>query len=73
MRPTISQMKFLDSAEAAQIKSTLERMQADPQFCTEDYNNTPFVEMHMTYLSDHPKLNPQHYLSNLRLKTRKAR
>lgn len=25
-----------------------------------------FMERHMTYLREHPKVNPEHYLSNLR-------
>jgi hypothetical protein len=27
----------------------------------------PFVEKHLTYLLNHPKLDPQQYLANLRL------
>ncbi len=29
-----------------------------------------FREKHMAYLKNHPQLNPEHYLSNLRLTTR---
>lgn len=76
MRTTISQQKFLDSAEAIEIKNALERMVADPCFNTEPTYTTgadpswSFVDKHMTYLSEHPKLDPRHYLSNLRLMTR---
>lgn len=31
----------------------------------------PFVNKHMAYLRDHPKLDVEHYLSNLRLMLRK--
>jgi len=34
-------------------------------------NKIPFTEAHLTYLKNHPDLNPQHYLSNLRLMIRK--
>jgi hypothetical protein len=76
MRTTVSQQKFLDSEEAAQIRSALEKMVFDPLFNTKAQytagtnNSWTFVEKHMQYLSEHPKLNPQHYLSNLRLMTR---
>lgn len=77
MRTTISQQKFLDSAEAAAIRKTLEDMMADDRFntgSTYDAGNVEdmlFVDKHMKYLSEHPKLNPQHYISNVRLMTRK--
>lgn len=76
MRTTLSQQKFLDSEEAASVRLSLQSMVADPCFNTElPYTANPdnkqsFVDKHMTYLSQHPKLNPQHYLSNLRLMTR---
>ena len=76
MRTTISQQKFLDSEEAIRIKTALEKMVDDPAFNTEPTYTTgadpswSFVDKHMTYLSEHPKLSPQHYLSNLRLMTR---
>lgn len=76
MSTTISQQKFLDSEEATAIRKTLERMVDDPCFNTEaTYTATlgegwSFVDKHMKYLSEHPKLNAQHYLSNLRLMTR---
>lgn len=36
---------------------------------TEEYpdNVIPFVEKHVNYLSKHPQVDPEHYLSNLRL------
>lgn len=79
MRTTLSQQKFLDSEAAVVIREQLERMVEDQAFnTTSTYaatreDNMPFVEKHMTYLSDHPKLNPQHYVANLRLMTRLKR
>ncbi|MDL2341931.1 MAG: hypothetical protein QFB87_02555 [Patescibacteria group bacterium] len=76
MRTTLSQQKFLDSETAIDIRSRLMAMMADPLFnTTATYAATredmmTFVEKHMTYLSDHPKLNPEDYLRNLRLMTR---
>ncbi len=34
-------------------------------------NSMTFTEKHITYLKAHPAVNPQHYLSNLRLKIKK--
>jgi hypothetical protein len=34
-------------------------------------NLIPFVDKHMRYLCNHPTIDPQQYLSNLRLITRK--
>lgn len=75
MRTTLSQQKFLDSDVAVTVRAQLERMLEDPAFNTcSTYaalaEDTPFVEKHMNYLSDHPKLDPQHYVANLRLMTR---
>ena len=76
MRITLSQQKFLDSDDAAVIREQLVTMMGDKTFNTSaTYAATrddalPFDEKHMTYLSDHPKLNPQQYMQNLRLKTR---
>lgn len=76
MRTTLSQQKFLDSEDAVLIHEQLLAMMQDTAFnTTATYAATredelPFDEKHMTYLSDHPKLNPQHYMQNLRLKTR---
>ena len=33
--------------------------------------NIPFVEKHIAYLMDHPKVDPDQYLSNLRLMLKK--
>ena len=34
-------------------------------------NSIPFVTTHMDYLTKHPDVNPHHYISNLRLMSRK--
>ena len=33
-------------------------------------NLIPFVDKHMNYLKQHQNINPEHYLSNLRLMTK---
>ena len=76
MRTTLSQQKFLDSDEAIHIHEQLVAMMNDKAFNTTSTFSTtmvddmPFDKKHMTYLSDRPKLNPQHYIANLRLMTR---
>ena len=68
--------KFLDSELAESIRAELRSMMEDPQFNTKatyspsTVENMTFDERHMAYLSKHRTLNPQHYLSNLRLMTR---
>ncbi|MDB5168877.1 MAG: hypothetical protein JWO41_233 [Candidatus Saccharibacteria bacterium] len=67
---------FLESAEAAVIKVQLETMVKDPMYNTQSFYTTlqvddfTFVEKHLAYLSDHPKLKATEYMSNLRLKTK---
>ena len=76
MCPTISQQKFLDSEEATAIRKALQGMAADPAFNTaatytvSQAHLQSFVDKHMKYLTEHPKVNPRHYLSNLKLMTR---
>jgi len=78
-RITTKQQTFLDSEVAAVARKELKRMEADPLFNTRSLF-TPmqnqalsFVDRHMKYLSEHPKLNPSQYLTNLRLMTRLKR
>ncbi len=77
MSSPLGVQKFLNSKEAEDIREELRKMMEDPRFNT-DSTYSPdsvgeffFVDKHMKYLSQHLTLNPQHYLSNLRLMTRK--
>ena len=36
-------------------------------------NLMPFTLTHMNYLAKHPEVNPRHYISNLRLRSRKLK
>lgn len=63
------------------IRSALKVMEANPTLVTRPAfrantekwpdNEISFVESHVAYLKLHPKTDPQHYLSNLRLMLRK--
>lgn len=78
MAVTPSQYKrqFLASEDAVMVREELEAMLHNPVYNTTSFytplqeENMSFVDKHLAYLSDHPKLNATEYLSNLRLKTR---
>ena len=66
--------------ELEQIQEILHAMELDKAYKTEDSysanltlhpnNRISFREKHLAYLKNHPQLNPEHYLSNLRLTTK---
>ena len=68
---------FLVSEDASLIREELEKMVTDPQYNTRSFytptqdENLTFVEKHINYLSNHPKLKASEYLANLRLMTKK--
>jgi hypothetical protein len=72
---------FFESEEGIEIEQKLRLMAQDATYHTgSSYsanstlypdNLIPFVDKHMSYLRNHPTTDPQHYLSNLRLITRK--
>lgn len=78
---TQSRTGFLESPEGINVMQTLRTMMADASFNTpssyssniEQYpdNMIPFVDKHIKYLNAHPKLNPTHYIANLKLMSRK--
>lgn len=63
-----------------QVQRLLQDMELDSTYKTEPSysanavlhpdHSVSFNEKHMTYLKNHPLLDPEHYLSNLRLTTR---
>ena len=73
-------ISFRDSETGALIKKALRHMETDNAYFTKSMYNSneslypdhdmSFVEKHMHYLHTHPNVNPQQYLSNLRLMTR---
>lgn len=67
---------YLVSEDAVEAKAQLEAMVLNPMYNTRSFY-TPqqeadfsFVEKHLAYLSEHPKLSTQTYLANLRLMTK---
>ncbi len=76
MSNTLSAQKFLKSAEAKAIRNVLRTMMQSRE-CNTTATYSPssdgplsFEDKHMHYLSQHTSMNPQHYLSNLRLITK---
>lgn len=79
---TIKRRDFETSEEGLQCRQLLEAMEADKSFFTkssftsdtEHYpdNTMPFVETHMRFLAKHSEINPQHYISNLRVRSRRT-
>ncbi|HSW36767.1 MAG TPA: hypothetical protein VLG37_00155 [Candidatus Saccharimonadales bacterium] len=66
---------FMEEAEIHQaltemaLDSSLNTNNAKPGYAKkEEYpaNRLPFYQKHMEYLKSHPKVNPAHYLANLR-------
>jgi hypothetical protein len=68
--------KFLSSEEAITIREQLIIMMSDPHYNTRStytplqVEDMTFVDKHIAYISEHPKLNPTEYMANLRLKTK---
>ena len=73
--------KYADYIQEDEIVAALKAMVSDPEMITRPSfkansmlwpdNKMPFVDAHLMYLKNHPALNPEHYLSNLRLMIRK--
>ena len=80
MTTTKKKTDFFESAEGIQTREILRQMDADPIYNTQSSysangitypdNIIPFVDKHMKYLYEHPSVNLDHYISNLRLMTR---
>ena len=69
-----------NSETGTETRSALQALLDNPQYITaegfsldkESYpdGSIPFIDMHMLYLHRHPRMDPQQYLSNLRVKLR---
>jgi hypothetical protein len=78
--PSLKAIAFLDSQEAKDIKQKLQLMVASTLYNTESSFTTngvqypdqlmPFADKHLNYLNNHPKVDSNMYLANLRLMTR---
>ncbi len=71
---------YFESEEGQKFKLALREMASSNTYITRSGisadmtlypdQTIPFVEKHMEYLRNHPTVDPEHYLSNLRLMTR---
>jgi hypothetical protein len=71
---------FISDEHVQEVHEELEEMERDSAFNTESSfspnvdlypdNRMPFVDKHMQYLMSHRGIDPNQYLSNLRLMTR---
>jgi len=74
---TPAQKKFYGSDQCQLARESLQRLADDDNYTTTagylHGSDQPFVERHLDYLSTHPGVNVEGYLSNLRLMTRVRR
>jgi hypothetical protein len=81
MSSTYKKIDYFNSEEGTRIRERLHQMELDDKYHTKvsSYttdgahfpdNQMPFVVKHLTYLNTHPNVDPEQYLSNLRLKLR---
>jgi hypothetical protein len=76
MALSIKTKEFLDSPLASEIRKELTRMMNDtgyntrPKYSALAKGDVLFVDKHINYLSLHLDVNPDQYLSNLRLITK---
>ena len=76
-------INFYESEIGLEIEQILKEMTEDEKYNTTssysanitDYPDhlIPFTEKHMRYLNTHPTIDPQQYISNLRLVTKLSR
>ena len=63
---------FMEAADVAALLTSMEQdnlLQTKPALVHDDLGSitvVTFKEKHLAYLQDHPKVNPQIYLANLR-------
>ena len=75
-RLTLQQQSFFKSDAALNARSELTLMMGDVRYNTRatyrsgNEAGLSFVDQHLLYLSLHPNVSTQHYLSNLRLKSK---
>jgi len=77
----VAKVDFFDTEDGVQIERVLRLMATDETYHTRSSYSAngemypdhliSFVEKHKRYLRAHPTTNPQHYVANLRLMTRK--
>lgn len=76
MATSVKTKDFLASQQADDIRTELTRMMNDPSYNTRSTYSAAakgdvlFVDKHLNYLSLHLSIDPEQYLSNLRLITK---
>jgi hypothetical protein len=80
MPSTKKRSNFFESEEGTTAKQKLIELVNNEEFNTSDGFSAdneqypdgvlPFVDKHMEYLRTHPQISVEHYISNLRLRTR---
>lgn len=73
-------INLFDCEEGAEIRRALHQLELDDHYNTQagqtpnldNYPDglIPFTDVHLLYLNRNPQVNPEHYLSNLRLRLR---
>ncbi len=68
MKSYIQESEIIEELQAM-LDDTSYKTQQGYSIDTESYpdNIVPFIEEHLNYLKKHPQVDPEHYLSNLRL------
>lgn len=73
---SMSRQEFLNSEGARILREQLEAMVEDPGYNTATRyslvvtEGSQFVEKHMLYMANHPSMNHDQYLSNIKLMTK---
>jgi hypothetical protein len=80
MPSTKKRSNFFESEEGLEAREKLVELVKNDQYNTDDGFSAdseqypsgviPFVDKHMEYLRTHPKISVDHYVANLRLRTR---
>lgn len=79
MTKSVQVKQFLESEDGLWLRKELEAMveSADyntrPTFTTATISELTFVNKHMEYMCKYPYINHRQYVSNLKLKTKKAK
>lgn len=78
MTRSMQTKQFLESEDGKWLREELQSMvdspayNTRPTFTTATISERTFVDKHMEYMCKYPYINHRQYVSNLKLKTRKA-
>jgi len=63
-----SKVEFIDETTIRQTLTSMvsdDKLKTEPTYSHDSAHLVTFFEKHLTYLKNHPKVNPEHYLANL--------